>query len=94
MNHRFSRLGFAVFAVSVGVTTAALAQSFPTRFAPRCPPDELRMSPSPQDPCAPQIALFGLNGPTVLGAGEVDVETTGSIGKANRRPERKDASRQ
>src|SRR4051794_5362046 len=94
MNRRFSRLGFAVFAVSVGLTTATLAQSFPSHFAPRCQPDELRMSPSPQDPCAPQIALFGLNGPTVIGAGEVDIETTGSIGKADRRPERKDAPRE
>jgi hypothetical protein len=33
--------------------------------------------------------LFGLSGPTVIGAGEVDVETTGSVARADRRPDRK-----
>jgi hypothetical protein len=89
MIRRFSRLGVAVFFTSVGLSAAAHAQSFPTHFAPRCQPDELRTGPGSQDPCTPQIALFGLNGPTVIGAGEVDVETTGSVARADRRPDRK-----
>jgi hypothetical protein len=79
---RFSRLGFAVFAASLGLAAGALAQSFPTHFAPRCQPEQLRlgMSQDPsQDPCAPQIAIFGLNGPAVIGARTLDVETTGSL---------------
>ena len=76
---RFSRLGFAVFAALVSLAAGALAQSFPTHFAPRCQPEQLRIGTS-QDPCAPQIATFGLNGPTVIGARTLDVETTGSLG--------------
>jgi hypothetical protein len=38
--------------------------------------------------------LFGLNGPTVIGAGEVDVETTGSVARVDRRPDRKGAARE
>jgi hypothetical protein len=94
MIRRFSRLVAAVFLASVGLTAAAHAQSYPTHFAPRCQPDELRSGPGPQDPCSPQIALFGLNGPTVIGAGEVDVETTGSVAKADPRPARKDAAQE
>ena len=94
MIRRFSRLGVAVFSAALGLTAAAHAQSFPTHFAPRCQPEELRSGPGPQDPCTPQIALFGLNGPTVIGAGEVDVETTGSVAKADPRPARKDAAQE
>jgi hypothetical protein len=93
MIRRFSRLGVAVFSASAGMIAAAHAQSYPTYFAPRCQPDELRSGPGPQDPCRPQIALFGLNGPTVIGAGEVDVETTGSVARADRRPDRKGAGK-
>jgi hypothetical protein len=94
MIRRFARLGAAVFLASLGLTAAAHAQSYPTYFAPRCQPDELRTGPGPQDPCSPQIALFGLNGPTVIGAGEVDVETTGSVARVDRRPDRKGAARE
>ena len=87
-------LGVAVFSASVGLTAAAHAQSYPTHFAPRCQPDELRSGPGLQDPCAPQIALFGLNGPTVIGAREVDVETTGSVVRVDRRPARKGAAQE
>jgi hypothetical protein len=38
--------------------------------------------------------LFGLNGPTVIGGGAVDVETTGSVARADRRPARKDAAQE
>ncbi|HEX8166190.1 MAG TPA: hypothetical protein VF601_10440 [Beijerinckiaceae bacterium] len=78
MKHRFSRLGFALFAASLGLAAGALAQSFPASFAPRCQPDQLRIGTS-GDPCAPQAAMFGLRGPTVIGADPVDVETTGSV---------------
>ena len=94
MIRRFARLGAAVFLASLGLTAAAHAQSYPTYFAPRCQPDELRTGPGPQDPCSPQIALFGLNGPTVIGAGEVDVATTGSVARVARRPDRKGAARE
>jgi hypothetical protein len=95
MIRRFSRLGVAVFSATLCLTAAAAhAQSFPTHFAPRCQPEELRSGPGPQDPCTPQIALFGLNGPTVIGGGAVDVETTGSVARADRRPARKDAAQE
>jgi hypothetical protein len=79
MKRRFSPVGLAVFAVSVGLAGVALAQSFPTHFAPRCAPDEVRIGPAPQDPCEPQFALFGLKGPTTIGPRDVDVETTGAV---------------
>ena len=92
MKHRFSPIGLAVFAGSVGLAGVALAQSFPTSFAQRCAPEELRVGPSPQDHCAPQFALFGLKGPTVIGSRPIDVETTGSAPAdraAEKRPNRK-----
>ena len=80
MRRRFSRVGFVVFAGSLGLAAGALAQGFPTYFAPRCQPDELRVgADQSRDPCAPQVATFGLNGPKVIGADAIDVETTGSI---------------
>jgi hypothetical protein len=79
MKRRFSPVGFAVFAASIGLAGVALAQSFPSHFAQRCAPDELRTGPAPQDPCQQQFALFGLKGPTVLGSREVDVEATGAV---------------
>jgi hypothetical protein len=81
MKSRFSPIGFAVFAASIGLAGIALAQSFPTNFAQRCAPEELRagLSLSSQDPCAPQFALFGLKGPTVIGSRAMDVETTGAV---------------
>jgi hypothetical protein len=79
MKRRFSPVGFAVFAASIGLAGVALAQSFPTHFAQRCAPDQLRVGPAPQDSCQPQFALFGLTGPTVVGSRAVDVETTGSV---------------
>ncbi|HEX8664685.1 MAG TPA: hypothetical protein VF744_11705 [Beijerinckiaceae bacterium] len=90
MRRRFSRVGFVVFAGSLGLATGALAQGFPTYFAPRCQPDELRAGTGQsRDPCAPQVAMFGLNGPTVIGADAViDVETTGSIA-GTRGPDRR-----
>ena len=91
MKRRFSRVGFAVFAASVGLAGVALAQSFPAHFAPRCAPDELRIGPAPQDPCKPEFALFGLKGPAALGSREVDVEATGTVeaGHTGRRPKEK-----
>jgi hypothetical protein len=91
MKRRFSSIGFAVFATSLGLAGVALAQSFPTHFAQRCAPDQLRMGPSPQDPCQPQFALFGLNGPTVIGSRTTDVDTTGAVetDRARRRPKEK-----
>jgi hypothetical protein len=91
MKRRFSPLGFAVFAASVGLAGIALAQSFPSHFAQRCAPDEVRIGPAPQDPCRPQFALFGLKGPTGIGAREVEVETTGSVeaDRSARRPNEK-----
>lgn len=94
--NRFSRLGFAVCAASLGLAAGALAQSFPTHFAPRCQPEQLRIGTS-QDPCAPQIAMFGLNGPAVIGAGTLDVETTGSLGSdraSSRRMGERDGARE
>jgi hypothetical protein len=79
MDRRFSPIGFAVFAISVGLAGVALAQSFPTGFAQRCAPDALRIGPSPQDPCQPQFGQFGLKGPTVIGVRALDVETTGAV---------------
>jgi hypothetical protein len=89
MRRRFSHVGFVVFAGSLGLAAGALAQGFPTYFAPRCQPDELRVGAGQsRDPCAPQVAMFGLNGPSVIGAGAVDVETTGSIA-GTRGPDRR-----
>jgi hypothetical protein len=90
MTYRFSRLGFAVFAATIGLAAGALAQSFPTHLAPRCQPDQLRIGSDPLDPCVPEIATFGLNGPTVIGARVIDVETTGSL--ASDRDHRSDES--
>jgi hypothetical protein len=81
MKHRFSHLGFVVFAASLGLAAGALAQGFPTHFAPRCVPDELRVAPPSSDPCQPQIAVFGLSGPKILGRTEVDVEATGTLAR-------------
>jgi len=91
MKRHFSPIGFMLFAASVGFAGVALAQSFPTHFAQRCAPEQLRVGPSPQDPCQPQFALFGLRGPTVIGSREVDVESTGAVAtdRAGRRPKEK-----
>ena len=92
MRRRFSRVGFAVFAGSLGLAAGALAQGFPAYFAPRCQPDELRVGAGQsRDPCAPRVATFGLNGPTVIGTGAIDVETTGSIA-GDRGPDRRPAN--
>lgn len=80
---RFSTLGFAAFAASLGLAGVALAQSFPTQFAQRCIPDQLRVGPTPQDPCGLQIAHFGLKGPAVIGSPPIDIESTGSIGRGD-----------
>ena len=44
----------------------------------------LHPSSATADPCAPQIALFGLKGPTVMSGSVLDVEATGSLGKQRR----------
>lgn len=84
MKRRFSTLGFAVFGASIGLAGVAIAQSFPTNFAQRCVPDELRVAGATQDPCGFQVAHFGLRGPTVIGR-MLDVETTGSVAPAEPR---------
>lgn len=96
MKRRFSTVGFAVFGASLGLAGVALAQSFPTHFAQRCIPDQLRVGPAPQDPCGLQIAHFGLKGPAVIGSRMVDVEVTGSVGSgdASAGAEPKDAKAQ
>lgn len=85
MKRRFSTLGFAAFGASLGLAGVALAQSFPTHFAQRCIPDQLRLGPAPQDPCGLQIAHFGLKGPAVIGSRPIDVESTGSIDRGDAR---------
>jgi hypothetical protein len=60
---------------------------FPSTYVPRCQPDALRASSDIQDDCAPQIALFGLSGPTVVGSSMRDIEATGSVGRGEKRPD-------
>jgi hypothetical protein len=80
-------------ASSLATVGGALAQSYPTHFAPRCAPNELRVVPSPHDPCEPQMAFFGLKGPTVIERGERDVEATGSLRPDRSAPSKHDSAR-
>ena len=82
MARSFFRMALCAVALTGALTGHALAQSYPTNFAPRCQPDELRVGPRGQDACTPRFAFFGLKGPTVAGAHQVEVEATGSIPEA------------
>jgi hypothetical protein len=93
MTRRFSIAAFSVFAGSLAAASVALAQGYPANFAQRCAPDEVRVVPSPRDPCEPQIALFGLKGPTVVGRPALDVETTGSVEPNRAEPKGGDSTR-
>ena len=70
----------AALGLSVLVGGGALAEQSWQGYAPRCQISDL----APQaagDPCAGQMAIFGIAGPTVLSRSHgFDVETTGSIG--------------
>jgi hypothetical protein len=80
----------AAFGLSV-LAGGALAEQSWQGYTPRCQPPELA-APS-DDPCAAQVAVFGLSGPTVLSHNQpLDVETTGSI-TTDRKPAETESSR-
>jgi hypothetical protein len=78
---RHHHIGGALLISAGLVLTAggAFAQSFPESFAPRCQAAELQPSMAATEACAPRPAQFGLKGPTVLSARDLDVATTGSV---------------
>jgi hypothetical protein len=80
MAHRdFTRILVAASAATT-IAADALAQDLPTTFVPRCPIEEMRVTPGPHGFCEPEFGVFGLHGPMVVSARSgLDVATTGSI---------------
>ena len=77
-------LGLSVLTGGALAQDARAQESWPS-YAPRCQTAELAADPTLRDPCAGQVAIFGPKGTMVLSRGQgVDIETTGSIGKAPR----------
>ncbi len=75
----------AALGVFVLAGGGALAEQSWQGYAPRCQPSELASAAG--DPCAGQMAIFGIAGPTVLSrSAGFDVDTTGSIAGDRQEP--------